>query len=1157
MLSVSDNKHGSGAGYGVTGDAYPNNVSVNNIPTTAGAPDPAMVAAAAAAGLVGVTARLESPLGTMVNDDFEISEDSFTQTPSPLKKETLKTLKRDPPRQRVASRKRGSVPLGRTARAASVGAAGARGLQRPPSPAIDVAPNELMHQLMAPTGTSGEERLDALERQQKHDHVHFQNVGRLMQNVLKVMEHQSHKVKDAQQASDEYVQMGLTLRREIYSVRDKLEAELRSAGGIIETRLPAVIEQAATGLTARIAATETLLEQLKNSNAKHAEYLNELHAARPKEGQAVVDGFQQVTQEVGRVKDLISQIEGKAATQNIFPQDSTTLTKEMMDALTDMYLKVNSMAQLYNSYGVMCQKVEQNALLSEALSTSCAEFVRRLDALDKHVPNDSGVAAWQAGTCGGALNAGASAWNPGHGAPCCPPGMPSSSGDGGDNARINAIVGGNGICHCIHVKELMGKVDVMEAQMRHMGSTDPWQRATAHAVPSSAPGPMAHAGSPTAGTSPEPDALPLKLHGPLGAIGFKDRSMFDDKLTMQEEFRFHGTKNGPQWKGRIRRYFISKAPVLKLLLEWAERQDRENIDLDFLKRAVGTFMTEDQLLNMNAAIWGFLSGALHGTAETIFKRAEDLNGIEAWRRIVRFIDHGREIRLETLRREVKMLHLKPIREIEGVEEGVAEFENTIREYEQAGGTAFQDGELKSDLLAILPAGLRENLLWQASDTGNFQKFRDMVVAQAAKVTLNRRKMAVHHVQEEQPAEEESISDILANNAGSTVEEIIAALQRYGRNGVRRPTGPRTATREDRRDRTATREDRRDDRPPRKCPNCGKVHADRKCPEPPVPLEKRKCWGCGEAGHTSAECPLKKGKPLKALEDGPIPFFGHVGMVLDEDGFQTVRKGARPQPRPATLGDFVDANTFNAISECNTAPRSTWKSQTTPTSESREHGASRLMRHPKPKLPAKNHCATVGSKKGELRVMSHEDKIIGDALMNIEEAVQQEMKAEDKKLALILEEHEELVGAATEVVKVRVAMDSGSVANVINSEELPSDAQLEANNSGSHFVGAGGGRIRKYGACNTSLKGKHGQVGCRWQVADVTMALNSVSTVTGPYEGPGDQDVLFNNKTCYVVPPGVVAQIMKHVKAVAEYPRDGGLYVADMELTSFQRQGQGA
>ena len=98
--------------------------------------------------------------------------------------------------------------------------------------------------------------------------------------------------------------------------------------------------------------------------------------------------------------------------------------------------------------------------------------------------------------------------------------------------------------------------------------------------------------------------LPLKLVGPLGAIDFKDRSMFDDKLTTQEEFRFNGVKNGPQWKGRLGRYFISKAPILKPLLEWAEKQDRECIDFDLLKLAVGNAMTEEQLMNMNALIWG-------------------------------------------------------------------------------------------------------------------------------------------------------------------------------------------------------------------------------------------------------------------------------------------------------------------------------------------------------------------------------------------------------------------------------------------------------------------------------------------------------------------------------------------------------------------------
>ena len=49
--------------------------------------------------------------------------------------------------------------------------------------------------------------------------------------------------------------------------------------------------------------------------------------------------------------------------------------------------------------------------------------------------------------------------------------------------------------------------------------------------------------------------------------------------------------------------------------------------------------------------------------------------------------------------------------------------------------------------------------------------------------------------------------------------------------------------------------------------------------------------------------------------------------------------------------------------------------------------------------------------------------------------------------------------------------------------------------------------------------------------------------------------LFNNKACFVVPTGVVAAIMKHLTAVAEYSREGNLYVAEVELSSSTRQAQ--
>ena len=110
------------------------------------------------------------------------------------------------------------------------------------------------------------------------------------------------------------------------------------------------------------------------------------------------------------------------------------------------------------------------------------------------------------------------------------------------------------------------------------------------------------------------------------------------------------------------------------------------------------------------------------------------------------------------------------------------------------------------------------------------------------------------------------------------------------------------------------------------------------------------------------------------------------------------------------------------------------------------------------------------------------------------------------------------------------MDSGAVDNVLHPRDLPSDAEPEPNTTGRHFVGARGDR---FGTCETKLETKLGAGGCKWQLADATRPLHSVSRVTGPAEGPGKQDVLFNNKRCAVVPPGVVDKILEYAVAQAE------------------------
>ena len=85
--------------------------------------------------------------------------------------------------------------------------------------------------------------------------------------------------------------------------------------------------------------------------------------------------------------------------------------------------------------------------------------------------------------------------------------------------------------------------------------------------------------------------------------------MFDDKLVLNEEYRYNVVKGGAAWKSKLERYFVSKAPVLRELLEWAESQDNSEISEAKMVLAVSARLTEEQALNINAQIWGFLSGA--------------------------------------------------------------------------------------------------------------------------------------------------------------------------------------------------------------------------------------------------------------------------------------------------------------------------------------------------------------------------------------------------------------------------------------------------------------------------------------------------------------------------------------------------------------------
>ncbi|MDP6215213.1 MAG: hypothetical protein QGI41_09785, partial [Acidimicrobiales bacterium] len=364
------------------------------------------------------------------------------------------------------------------------------------------------------------------------------------------------------------------------------------------------------------------------------------------------------------------------------------------------------------------------------------------------------------------------------------------------------------------------------------------------------------------------------------------------------------------------------------LLKWAEKYEGEDIDDELLKKAVaGTAMYSELLHNVNSSLWGFISNCVSAEAETIFKTANTLQGVDAWRRLVRYIEHGKEIRLETLRREVKLLHTKPITSLDKVEEGVAEWENTMNDYMAAGGTEYRYSERKSDLLAVLPAEIREPLLWHSTNERcTFEEFRDHVIVQTSRILMNRKKFHINAV--ERSDDDAPEDDELNFDNVQSVDDLIMAVQRWQRSGrpktgaPRRPApgqrsspqgprgtsqGPRAATTTGTAGRTL----------PRKCPNCGEAHPGR-CTKPNVAPEDRLCWSCGKKGHSARDCRQRQppGRSIKNVEEADDTLTAF--FAVDEEGFQRVgRPGRTPRPMPAerNLGHFIHDNQWEHLAPC--------------------------------------------------------------------------------------------------------------------------------------------------------------------------------------------------------------------------------------------------
>ena len=113
-----------------------------------------------------------------------------------------------------------------------------------------------------------------------------------------------------------------------------------------------------------------------------------------------------------------------------------------------------------------------------------------------------------------------------------------------------------------------------------------------------------------------------------------------------------------------------------------------------------------------------------------------------------------------------------------------------------------------------------------------------------------------------------------------------------------------------------------------------------------------------------------------------------------------------------------------------------------------------------------------------------------------------------------------------------------------------------------FIGAGGHGIKRHGSVLIqTVQDGFGPVNQVVQAADVTRPLHALCQIADT-----DKEILYTKGEATVVPGGALSKYLKFCKRLAEYKREGGLYVGKMKIRvpknespgrqPFGRQGPG-
>ena len=591
--------------------------------------------------------------------DVELSDKSFGLSDSPEKKQTTK---RAASRTRSSSASAGAasvaargrkpgdgVPRFPTLKPKLIGRAASLGrIGRPPrdaSPALPMvppAPASALQQHGVTPEDGHELRIRALEAQGGATHKFMVDLAVAMRGMVQNIEHHRTSQKLAAHELEETQRVMFSIQKDLEDSKAILEGKLlqidKSLGDPRGNEL---------AIASRMLIMEDYMKKSQGFTEFVAQKVSAMDDDKGADGAFISGHLSQQAAEIKNVKSMVQQMEARGV-----PAATTSMPSDPDGAVPFTRRMLLSMGQMYESFGVMknvSERTDTHQAHIENLGLEVMKTNGRMDVVEVTIDEMESMqpvtvacsqaygqcqsGQCQSGACDGKQCADTGPCadpNPfveGSTAPPPAPGLQwrrrrggaGSSGDGNPHGAVMAaVIGGNGICHCVHVTDINTRLVAIESWKRahdviHERGHDPllksgWQ--PAGSSPSGAPGgdPAGGAAAPTPaagiGPSSTPTSLPLDLKGPLMAIAWKDRPLLDEKMALHDDFRFNGVKGGPEWKDNVEKAIISKAPVMRIILNWVEEMDTEPISEALFLRAVGTRLTEEQVQIINASIWG-------------------------------------------------------------------------------------------------------------------------------------------------------------------------------------------------------------------------------------------------------------------------------------------------------------------------------------------------------------------------------------------------------------------------------------------------------------------------------------------------------------------------------------------------------------------------